>query len=384
MTTGGVPAPAYFFSPSRQIIAGIGWELVKATKSLDHTPWPDFSKPDGRRPSYHVTMNPSIYALVAEEACLDAGVDLHYHEILANITPAVDGWEVHTVGKGVQRHIYAREVIDCTGDADVVGALGLARERGDVRQPGTMAFRFGGYDPGVLDVEVVQERFEAALEQGQLRPGDFWRAEDALFIGFLRNGGHNQQHIFGADSSTSVTQTQANIEGRRAVLRLLRFVQSLPGCEDATLEQLTTQAAIRETYRIVGETAVTYDDYMSGRLFEDAVCYSLYFIDVHTERGVDHEFVPPGRLPTIPMSALIPRGSQRLLVAGRCVSSDRLANSALRVEASCMAMGQAAGAAAALGAMRAVPSRDVAIADVRELLRAHNAIVPPDLSDDMD
>jgi hypothetical protein len=282
----------------------------------------------------------------------------------------------------LQRCIHAKEVIDCTGDADVVGALNLPREWGDVRQPGTMEFRFGGYDPGALDVEIVQERFEAAIAEGQLQPGDFWRAEDALFIGFLRNGGHNQQHIFGADSSTSVTQTQANIEGRRAVLRLLRFLQTLPGCEDATLEQLYTQAAIRETYRIVGETTVTYDDYMAGRLFEDAVCYSLYFIDVHTEGGVEHEFVPPGRVPTVPMGALIPRDSRRLLVAGRCVSSDRLANSALRVEASCMAMGQAAGAAAALGAMKGVPSRDVAIADVRELLRAHDAIVPPDLSDD--
>ena len=381
MTTGGVSAPAYFFSPDRQIVAGIGWELVKATKALDHTPWPDFDSPNPHRPSYHVNLNPAVYALVAEEACLDAGIDLHFHEILVGIEPQEEGWRVHTIGKGVRRWIEAREVIDATGDADVVGLLTLPRERGEVRQPGTLMFRLGGYDAGELDVEVVQEHFEAAMQDGRLQPGDFWRAEDDLFISFLRGGGANQQHIFGADATTSVTQARANIEGRRALLRLLRFVQSLPGCAGATVEQLFTQAAVRETYRIVGETPVTYNDYITGRCFHDAICYSLYFIDVHTEHGVEHELVPPGRVPTVPLGALVPQGSRHLLVAGRAVASDRLANSALRVEASCMAMGQAAGAAAALGVRLRIPSRDVPIDAIRALLREHNAIVPPDLDE---
>jgi hypothetical protein len=382
MTTGGVNAPAYFFSPERQIIAGIGWELVLKTKALDNTPWPDFSRENLQRPSYHIPINPAVYALIAEEACLDAGIDLHYHEILAAVNRAEEGrptdgaWTVQSVGKGLVRRTTAHELIDCTGDADVVGLLGLPRERGDVRQPGTLEFRFGGYDIGELDVEIVQEHFETAMQEGDLQPGDFWLAEDRLFIDFLRNGGHNQQHIFGADSSTSRTQTAANIEGRRAALRLLRFIRGLPGCEQATLEQLHTMAAIRETYRIVGETTITYDDYISGRVFDDAVCNSLYFIDVHTEHGVEHEFVPAGRVPTVPLGALIPKGSEHLLVAGRAVASDRLANSALRVEASCMAMGQAAGAAAALGVKLETPSRNVPIAEIRDLLAEHDAIVP--------
>lgn len=379
MTTGGVSAPAYFFSSVRQIVAGIGWELVRKTKTLDHTPWPDFSSPHPHRPSYHIAINPAVYALVAEEACLEAGVDLHYREILTGITKQAAGWTVETVGKGLRRTIVAKEVIDCTGDADVVGLLGYPRERGETRQPGTLMFRFGGYDADSLDVEIVQEHFEEAMKDGRLQPGDYWRAEDALFIDFLRGGGANQQHIFGADSTTSITQTRANIDGRRAVLRLLRFVQTLPGCESTTLEQLFTMAAARETYRIVGETTITYEDYVAGRLFDDALCYSLYFIDVHTEHGVEHEFVPPGRVPTVPFGAMIPRGSRNVLVAGRTLASDRLANSALRVEASCMAMGQAVGAAAALGVRLGIPSRDVPIDDIRHLLRHHGAVVPPDL-----
>ena len=376
MTTGGVSAPAYFWGRDRQIIAGIGWELVCKTKALDGSTFPPFNVPNQRRPSYHVSVNPAVYALVAEHACLEAGVRLHYHEIVTSIQVTAQGWQVKSVGKGLWRTIQAREVIDCTGDADVVSMAGYPRLRGEIRQPGTLIFRFGGYSVKDLDMEIVQEHYEQAMADGRLHPGDYWLGDSQPFIGFLRNGGANQQHIFKADSTTADTQTYSNIEGRKAVMRLLKFIRSIPGCENAQLESMCTQAAIRETYRIVGEETITYQDYMAGRYFDDALCYTLYFIDVHTEAGVEHEFVPGFLVPTIPFGALIPQGSQRLLVAGRCVSSDRLANSALRIEASCMAMGQAVGAAAALGAQQGIPSRQVSLQDIHTLLRKHQAIVP--------
>ena len=68
--------------------------------------------------------------------------------------------------------------------------------------------------------------------------------------------------------------------------------------------------------------------------------------------------------------------NRNLLVAGRSVSSNRLANSALRVQASSMAMGQAAGAAAALSASQEATPSQIQIAELRELLLQHQAIVP--------
>jgi hypothetical protein len=81
-------------------------------------------------------------------------------------------------------------------------------------------------------------------------------------------------------------------------------------------------------------------------------------------------------LPTIPRGALLPAGSRFLLVAGRCLSSDREANSALRVECPCMAMGQAAGALAALSAQTGVDPESLPMQDVYALLRQQGAIVP--------
>ncbi len=83
-----------------------------------------------------------------------------------------------------------------------------------------------------------------------------------------------------------------------------------------------------------------------------------------------------GTVPTVPLGALIPKGSRNLMIAGRSVSSDRLANSALRVQASCMAMGQAAGITAALAAKAGTTPSQVPLEEIRQLLKKHCAIVP--------
>jgi len=116
------------------------------------------------------------------------------------------------------------------------------------------------------------------------------------------------------------------------------------------LMHLQPETGFRETYRIEGETLITVNDYTSGRLFDDAISYAFYPVDLYTRTGVKPKPLKRGVVPTIPLRALIPKGSCNIIVAGRCVSSDRLANSRLRVQASCMGMGQAAGVAAALAA----------------------------------
>ena len=121
---------------------------------------------------------------------------------------------------------------------------------------------------------------------------------------------------------------------------------------------------------------IVQQDYRSGRVFEDAVCYAFYPVDLHTKNGVKPEPLKPGTVPTIPLSALIPKGSRNLIVAGRCVSSDRPANSGLRVQAPCMAMGQAAACAASIAMIKGTTPGEVPLDQLHTLLRQHKAIVP--------
>jgi len=223
-----------------------------------------------------------------------------------------------------------KQIIDCTGGADAVGMLKMPRLREKETQPGSMLFKCGdAYRPGREQLQAV--------------------------------------YVHGADSSTSITRTKANLAGRKAILKKIRSKR---------LIHMQPEAACRESYRIQGETVITHKDYTSGRVFKDAVCFAFYPVDLHTRGGVKPKPLTKGVVPTVPLRALVPKNSRNIIVAGRSVSSDRLANSGLRVQASCMAMGQAAGAAAALAAQENTTPLEIPLEDIRELLRQHGAIVP--------
>jgi hypothetical protein len=78
----------------------------------------------------------------------------------------------------------------------------------------------------------------------------------------------------------------------------------------------------------------------------------------------------------VSLGAMLPQGSQQLIVAGRCICGDPQAHSSYRVQATAMATGQAAGAAAALATQLGCDVSEVPLPELRALLRAHGAIVP--------
>ncbi|OQW97003.1 MAG: hypothetical protein BWK77_02935 [Verrucomicrobia bacterium A1] len=357
------------------MIAGIGWELVTQAAALGGNPLPDFAIPTGPQHWKHqVRICGGLYAALAEDACLKAGVQLRYYETPLSVeaSPA-GGFRVRLAGKGMQAGIAARTVVDCTGGATVAGMLGLPRLREEVAQPGTLIYRLGGYDTAKLDLAALDAAAKAALLDGRLRSADYRHN----LRGFLAGGGENAMHVPGADSSTSETHSRANVDGRQSLLRMVRFLKAQSGFERLRIERLQPETGVRETYRIDGETRVTADDYTSGRVFPDAVAHAFYPVDLHDEKGIRPKHLAEGVVPTIPLGALIPRGSRDIIVAGRSISSDRIANSGQRVQASSMAMGQAAGAAAALAAKLGITPGRVPLADLRMVLAAHGAIVPP-------
>ncbi len=332
MTTGGVAFPGLFDAWGTQIIAGIGWELVKESVELDKGKFPDFSRVPQRHFENQVFINQFLYALLAEEKCAQAGAQIAYYEFPQAVTKTSEGWQVDCVGFGTKRRVLCQQIIDCTGGAEVAGLLGLPRLREQEHQPGSFLYMLGkAHEPG-------------------------------------RNQIH-RLYVHGADSINSRTVTAANLAGRKSILKGLR-------AKDLRLMHLQPEASFRESYRIQGETVITVEDYTTGRLFDDAVCYAFYPVDLHTKSGVKPKPLAKGTVPTIPLGALVPKGSSNLMVAGRCVSSDRLANSGLRVQASCMAMGQAAGVAAALAVARHTTPLKVPLKEIHEMLRNHNAIIP--------
>jgi hypothetical protein len=378
MTAGGVYTPNHFYSTRGPVVLGIPWELYKKAKEIEGLPLPDYRK---RRPvetpGYYSFINIPIYVAVAEEEAVNAGVILHYHEFVAEAKAVGNTWEITSLGRGIRRITTAKEIIDCSGDADVARLLGLEVLTSDKRQPATYQYKIEGLDNEQIWEKEVQVLYEEAMQDGRLQKGDFAYPNMLPFKYYLDQGGHNATHVYHSDTSTADGQTQANIEGRERMLRMFKFLtSSIPGCERAVLKMMAPHAVARETYRILGETVISQADFMQATDFPDKVCNAFNYIDMHSQQtGCEVEFLEnEALLPKIPMRALIPRGSQRITVAGRIVSADPVAFAGIRAQCTCMAMGQAMGAAAALAVQRGVTSREVDSQDVVAVTIEHGAV----------
>jgi hypothetical protein len=380
ITSGGVTFPGLFHAWGRQVIGGIGWELVTRTLKETGGTLPDFS--DWSRPHWQmqIRMNGFIYAALCDEAATEAGVDILLHTMLAEIESRKDdqGWNLTLCGKTGLFDRSARVIVDATGDANATSLAGFGVDVPAETQPATLSCRANGYEMSELNMEAINRAFEAEVKAGRLAYTDAsWKTDGADAGSWLRKRGANAGHVRHINARDSEGKTRLEIESRGNLLRLYRFFKRQPGLDKLAIESVSPECGVRETAVVRGKRRVTADDYTSGRLWDDAVCHAFYPIDLHRSSGGVHiEPLVHGVVPTVPRGAMLPEESRFFIVAGRCISSDRLANSALRVQATCMATGQAAGAMAALSAASGIDPEELAIEDIRSLLSKHGAIVP--------
>ena len=357
-----------FYAWRRQIIAGPVWDLVTEAVAAAHGSLPDFSKqePDKWMESC-VHVDPVVYSRVAEETLRRAGVDLILNVEVTSVERVDDGWQVGPV--------VGRQVVDATGNATVAALAGAERVKpsDDIRQPGSYFFWISsqGLD---FDAEAVNRAYKQAIADGELLPTD-------VHVGmpfFIRKGGGSGCYIPLADNSTPEARAETNRRGVEARDRVLAFIRRQKGLENVELVASASEVGVRETYRVIGEKTITESEYLEGFVPDDALSWSYWMVDEHkaSTSGARLVFHEKDRVGAIPLGAMLPKGVPNMLVAGRAVSSDHGANSALRVQASCMGMGQAAGVVAALAAANQVDPREVPLDLVRQRLTDIGHIVP--------
>lgn len=377
IVNGGVNAPGRFYAWGKPAIAGIGWEIV--VRCVDEMGQLPVEAPE-RFWGAHVGVDMMLFAAICDEMVLGAGADLLFHTMPAAAAREGDVWRVSLCCKeGLVEH-RAAVLIDATGDANLVALAGGPVRIHQPTQPNTLCCQFAGYDFESLDLDALDRAFIEAVKAGEVKAQDAcWRIDAPTVRNILRSRGHNANHVrVDVPVHDSAGRSRLEVEGRRSVYRLWRWMRRQPGLEKVRLDWVSPEVGVRETVTIVGRETVTLQDYESGRVFDDAVCYAFYQVDWHGIDSKEWQAWPlkEGVLPTIPRGALLPRQTTNLIAAGRCLSSDRLANSALRVQVPCFAMGQAAGVMAALAARTGVPAHEQDVAEVRAMLRENGAIVP--------
>lgn len=330
--------------------------------------------------------------LIMDEMLTEAGVRILYHTNFLQPVVAEDkivGVLVHSKS-GIEK-IDAKVVIDCTGDGDVAAGCGVPFEMGNeelnLMQPATMFFQISNVDSAALEADIEANLHNFYRKDGVNYRSLHWRVAEAkaagdwtlnrVSIGVFRMPKEdewcvNTSRIMGIDSTDNQSLTKAEIEGRQQVDEIFRFLKKyVPGCENARLKASGSYVGIRESRHIQGDYRLTADDLLAAKVPQDSIFLAANSVDVHGRFGpTSNEYVPiNGDYYGVPYACLLPKGVEQLLLAGRCVSADSTAAGAIRVMPPCMAMGQAAGTAAALAVSAKTTVRKVAVKQLQTVLK---------------
>ena len=174
--------------------------------------------------------------------------------------------------------------------------------------------------------------------------------------------------------------TQAEVLARKRVLQFFNFIKEyLPGFEKAELASIAPTMGFRDSRRIKGVYRLTAEDIDAERFFEDTIAIYPRFYDMLSPTGTWDDLVYIVDLDKeygIPYRCLLPVNVEQILVAGRCISTDHMAESSIRAISACMATGQAAGTAAAIAVRDNTNVRDIDVRKVQQALKEAGVRLP--------
>ncbi len=318
------------------------------------------------------------------------------------IRPWLNGDRV--IGVLIGRDVLAaRHVVDGTADADLASAAGAASSWGfesiglDARMADTLVFRIDGVDWAALRRGVAARGRAYAYADERIAYGHFgghpaaYRPEnDGLRLRGLNLGRQddgsvlvNALLIYGVDALDPHSRDEGRARATAEVERIVEWLaQDIPGFERARAGGVADALYVRQTRHLDADCQLTVDNVLDHVVTEADVAAGGYPLDVQTLRPSDDGFV--FGLPDVyggRLCMMLPHGVEGLWVVGRSAGYDPIAQSSARVVPFGMAMGEAAGVAAAWGAARGLSPREVAsndghVAAVRTRLLSRGAVLP--------
>lgn len=385
----------------QRVIEGIPAEFIRRMQAVGASPG---SVAIRNAHMYSTTpVDVEMVKLVASTMLAEAGVETRVLSPVSAVRlrgTAIESLQVPT--RDALGEIAADVVVDATGDGDVAARAGVPFEMGrpgDGRvQPASVVFTLEGVDlaPALRRAGKGLAESVTPCSDGKVIPVWFamttspWNdviAAKGYFLGHDREfwGNSIRPGVFNLNVTrvpvrdpTDPDQYSAGLcEGLRQVDQMLEFLQDhVDGFSHARLLRIGPFLGLRESRRITGDYLLAEEDVLSGTMFPDRVALGGYPIDIHDVTGgstIAFRGIGGGGTYSIPYRSLLPRGATNLLLAGRCMSTTHGAHGGTRVMVTSMAVGEAAGTAAGLGAARGVPPREFPVADLQVQLRAQGA-----------
>ncbi len=317
-----------------------------------------------------------------DQFVLDAGIDLLLHTRAIGVLKEGNAIRaVRVFHKGGVEHLSANVFIDATGDGDIGAWAGAEIEIGRANdhacQPMTTCFRMAGVEIDRMpDGKEVNRLYDEAKARGEITNP---RENVLKFFTVHPDVIHfNSTRVIRKTALDGWSMTEAEIEGRRQVEELARFLKKhIAGFENSYLMKIGTQIGIRESRRIMGRYVLTADDVIQGRKFDDGVACGSYAIDIHNPTGTGTKiiYLDEGIYYHIPYRCLTPVGVDNLIVASRCISATHEAHSSLRVMPTVWAIGQAGGTAGAMCVKESITPDRVDSTKLISTLKAQHAFL---------
>lgn len=312
--------------------------------------------------------DPEVYKLAAEEYVKEYNIEVMYYTLVTDTIVEdrlIKGIVIEN--KSGTQILMAKQFIDATGDASIARMCGLPCTLADGQKtPMTMMFHFGGasdvapsYKPDVTEVPYGAVNFFPMMRNGE------YRAEMTRYVG---------------DTICGEDLTKATMACRAQIPEVIEYLkENVPGCKDIYLISSDSVIATLATPRIIGDYMLTKKDILELRMPKDRIALTAYGIDIHsTEEGGQNylHWLNPGEYYGIPYGILYPKdGIDNLLAAGRVVSADYEASTAVACSGICMAVGEAAGTAAALCIQENSVPRKLDVEKLQKTLVENGAIL---------
>jgi len=388
MATGGlvILIPHLSGDDGERHISGICQEWIDRLDRLDgviHPDYPDIGSGDAAvtarwrnyfsfvvndRIRHGAYVDPELLKCALNDMVNEAGVKLYLHSWGCRAL-CEDGRVRGVVfeSKAGRRALLGDVIIDTTGDGDIMASAGAAYEGGyDSELRSSMlavVFRLGNVDfARFCDFrEREPDAWKAVTsrihELGGFRMLPFpTNRNDVMWV---NNWVPNRSCLDIEDLTWTEVEVRRTMRGMRAILQ-----REVPGFEHCFILDTASQLGTRGSRRLTGEYRVTLKDVSSGREFEDTI---TWFPSLQpTERPVIQ----------LPYRSLVPERIDGLLVAGRCFSSDAPANNLTNLIPHCVAMGEAAGTAAALAVDHGIRPRDLDHRELQAMLRRAGVNLP--------
>ncbi|MEW6648744.1 MAG: FAD-dependent oxidoreductase [Chloroflexota bacterium] len=368
-----------FFTPgsaARKVVGGVP-DLVIAELARRKAA---IYRPNTYGAGQGITYDPEVLKVVWEMLAVKAGVRILYHSLMLDVIQSDQTIRAVIIANkaGVWR-VSAHIVIDASGDADVAAKMGVPFESASDAPVQSLTTTFKMINVDTERARAVRKadlhaRMEQAADWGYDLPRKEGSAHITPLAGVMTT---NMTRVGGIDPLDIEQLSQAEIEGRRQSMEYARFlIEQVPGYENAALGGLSTQIGVRESRRIFGAYRLTRADVLAARKFDDAIAQCGAPIEEH-HAGQDTrwEYLPDGDTYHIPYRCLLPQNIEGLLIAGRCLSADHDAHASVRSMGQCMAMGQAAGAAAAMAVQGNLGLHNLPINRLQDTLRSLGAIL---------